>query len=111
MGEGNELCADILCPSRCPPAILCFSTWEDIPCGLPHLGSLPIWLPDAVYQQEVLAEARRKGERKVGHFFHNFTVVPGVVFLLLDGPSSMAPALAGLMPPHLLLLSFWMCGW
>lgn len=56
----------VFCVPRLPSSLLCFSTWEDVLCGRPHLGSLAIWLPDGLAN----ARSRRKtgGEVGGGHF-------------------------------------------
>lgn len=38
----------VFCVPRLPSSLLCFSTWEDVLCGRPHLDSLAIWLPDGL---------------------------------------------------------------
>lgn len=78
---------------RLPSSLCCFSTWEQVLCGLPSLGSLAIWLPRGLAH----GRSRQKMERGWGRFYSLFfaAVLPEAV-VLLGGPSFMALALTGL---------------
>lgn len=103
----------VFCVPRLPSSLLCFSTWEDVLCGRPHLGSLAIWLPDGLAN----ARSRRKTGGEVGGGISPSlppfltAVLPEAVFLLLGGPSFTPLDLTGLQSPHALFLSFCTRGW
>lgn len=53
---------------RLPSSLFCFSTWEQVLCGPPSLGSLAIWLPHGLAH----GRSRQKMERGWGRFYSLF---------------------------------------